>query len=202
MYAIFDIYKTYRMCQGNFKKVGYRLPKDWDGHYKNKMLSENKRILETITAYFNTKWNSIDPEKYFNIGFSLFGNKFSYRKFLDKKVLLQYIQNDKNEKRRIGEISEDIKRSADFINKLLNSEDRGSKIVRYCSMKDGYMSLPVIHYIEGKISKAFMILIMWHGLLKPSEDELNKMPYVTAHYNEIISNFNQDTLKLLCKVIL
>lgn len=202
VYDVFDIYKIFRKAQSDFSNRGYRLPKDWDTHYKTKMVEENKRALETITMYFNTKWQSVDPAKYFSTGFTLFGNRFSYRKFLDRKVILQYILLDKNEKRKTGAIHEDIKASVAYVNKLMTNGDKGSKLIRYCNLTVGQMGKPVDDYISSRISKAFMVLLIWQGLYTPNEEELNRMPYVTAHYRDIVAGFDQHTLKSLCSEVL
>lgn len=201
MYSNYDIYKVFRKCQGAARNSGYRLPKDWVAHYNNKMTRENKLALDTITSFFNTKWANIDPETYFSLGFELFGLRFTYRKFLDRKTMLHYIQNDKMAKREVGLTQEDIKKSVDFIKRFVNGEAVGSKIVQYCSMKDGMLGMPVKHYLENRITKAFMVFLIWYGYYQATEDELNKMPYVTAHYREVAATFNKDTVTL-CKEIL
>jgi hypothetical protein len=160
------------------------------------MTKENKLQLDTLVDYFNTKWQNVDPETYMSIGFELFKLRFTYRQFLNKKILLHYIQKDKIIKREIGLTQEQIKESVDFIKRYVIGDSIGSKLLRYCSMKDGMMSLPVKHYLENKISKAFIAFIMWYGYYTPTEDELNKMPYVSAHYRDIANNFNKDTIKL------
>jgi len=165
------------------------------------MTKENKLALDTITAYFNTTWSRVDPETYFKVGFELFNTRFSYPKFLNKKVLLHYIQKDKIKKREESLIQDDIQQSVSFIKQYVNGQGVGSKLIRYCSMKDGMLGLPVKHYTENKISKAFMILLMWYGYYTPTQDELNLMPYVKAHYREVSSKFNKDILEL-CREIL
>ena len=201
MYTNKEVYEIFRRCQGNASGRGYRLPKDWDSHYANKMSAENRQHLDTITAYFNTKWARINPETYFNIGFELFNMRFSYSKFLNKKILLHYINIDKLEKRAIKLTQDDIKSSVDFVNRFVNGDAVGSKLIRYCSMQDGILGLPVKHYIGNKITKAFMVFLMWYGYYTPSVDELNMMPYVREHYREVASNFTKETQKL-CETIL
>jgi hypothetical protein len=201
MFLPFDIYLIYRRCQGRFRNSGYRLPKDWDTHFETKMIKENKNMLQILTGYFNTKWKDIDPEKYFTIGFELYGNRFSYRKFIDRKIILHYIQRDKLEKREIGEITDDIKESVKFVDKFVTESSKISKLLRYCSMKDGYLALPVIHYLDNKISKAFIVLLIKYGLFFPSDDEKAKIPYVLAHYNNIVTKFDSNILSL-CRSIL
>ncbi len=165
------------------------------------MSKENKRYLDTITAYFNTKWSIIDPETYFKIGFDLFGLRFSYRRFLDKKVMIQYIQYDKLEKRKMGVLEDEIKQSVKFINRFMGDADQGSKLIRYCSMKNGQLSLPVSHYLGGKITKAFMCLLIWYGFFHPTEEELEKMPYVTAHYRDISTSLTKDHVHQLKEIM-
>jgi hypothetical protein len=131
MYTNYDIYKIYRKRQGETKGSGYRLPKDWESHYKNKMTSENKLQLDTLTGWFNTKWNNIDPETYFSIGFELFKLRFTYHHFLNKKVLLHYIQKDKMMKRETGLLHDDIKKSVDFVKNFIGDHQVGSKILQY-----------------------------------------------------------------------
>jgi hypothetical protein len=199
-YSNFDIYKIFRKCQGSARNSGYRLPKDWDSHYANKMTKENKLSLDTITAWFNTKWARVDPETYFTIGFELFNLRFSYPKFLNKKVLLHYIQKDKMVKREMSLVEEDIKSSVNFIKQYINGPNVypsvGSKLIQYCTMKEGMLGLPVKHYNQNKISKAFMVFLMWYGYYTPTGDELNLMPYVRAHYRDVANNFNKETLRL------
>jgi len=201
MYSNFDIYKVFRKCQGSARNSGYRLPKNWELHYDTKMTKENKLALDTITSYFNTKWSIINPEVYFSIGFELFKMGFTYRKFLNKKVMLHYVQRDKMEKRELGLTRDDITKSVDFINKYINDNEVGSKLLRYCSLKDGAMGMPVVHYLNNKITKAFMIFLIWYGFYTPTEDELNKIPYITAHYREVALSFDKNTIKLCNEIM-
>jgi hypothetical protein len=68
-------------------------------------------------------------------------------------------------------------------------------------MKDEMGGLPVKNYLDNKISKSFMVLLMWHGYYYATEDELERMPYVTAQYRDIAATFNKDTLSLLKEIM-
>jgi len=187
MYKIQEIYNMFRKCQGRFKNCGYKLPKNWEHHYKNKMSTENKLNLEQITTFFNTKWSNIDPEKYFDIGFDLFGKTFSYKRFFDVKILRHYIVKDKAKKLEEEEIEKNIINDLKYVSRLFDKKDSSnfSKILLYCNQIEDDLPLPVKHYIENKISKVFIIALLKMKILKCDSLELSKMPYVRASYHSI-----------------
>jgi len=197
IYTNQDIYNIFRRCQGKTRNSGYRLPKNWEEHYNNKMSKENKEQLDKLTLFLNTKWNNIDPERYLSLGFELYGMRFTYRKFLDRKVLLHYIQQDKLTKREVGMVQEEIKSSVSFVKQYINGSSRGSKLLRYCNEKDGMFGVPVKHYLNNKITKSFMIILIWYGYYTPTQEELNLMPYVNAHYREVANKFDDSIRELL-----
>ena len=75
MYDTRDIYIAFRKAQSLAKNRGYRIPKDWDNHFNNKMKPTDRDNLQKITDYFNTKWQNINPQKYFEAGFDIYKTK-------------------------------------------------------------------------------------------------------------------------------
>ena len=96
-----ETYYLFRKAQADFNNRGFRMPKDFEAHFKKKLSLVNQKKLVKATNWFNTKWSNIDPYIYFTCGFELYKKRFSYIKFFEEKILLLYIQRDKNEKRQI-----------------------------------------------------------------------------------------------------
>ena len=59
------IYRCFRKAQGDSKNRGFRMPKDFEKHFNEKMIEVNKKPLMKITGWFLTKWRNIDPYTYF-----------------------------------------------------------------------------------------------------------------------------------------
>ncbi|MFW6129967.1 MAG: hypothetical protein ACOC56_02210 [Atribacterota bacterium] len=198
MYSNYDIYCIFRKCQGRCLGRPYRLPKDWNSHFENKLKGKNKECLETITKYFNTKWSNIDPEMYFSCGFELFKNKFSYSKFFDSRILKLYITKDKLHKRNKNNFIEDIERSIKFVSDYLNEKDTGifTKLQYYGKLKIGNISAPVVHYLKNKIGEGFLVYLMEFRYLSLEDHEINKIPYVLDNYKKILVNVKKIKKKL------
>jgi hypothetical protein len=64
-------------------------------------------------------------------------------------------------------------------------------IVKYCRKRVDNRSLPVIHYIENKIDKFFIVYLIRKGFLLLQDDERAYMPYVVDNYRDIVLKFNE-----------
>lgn len=179
MISTFDIYITFRKEQANFFNRGFRLPKDWDSHWA-KMKANDREILETITVFFNTKWQDIDIERYFQSGFFVFRKKFTYTKFFDSRIIKDYVAKDKARKMNLSNIKKEFEKSLRFV---INS---GWKIPEYVRMSEGNMSFPVLHYIQGKIDISFLSYLVMKGMLKLNEVERSRCPLFEPKYREAL----------------
>jgi len=162
MYTTWDIYKTYRHVQASINQRGYRLPKDFNHFWNNKLKSHQRENIQTITNYFNTKWQDIDIEKYFEAGFQVYKN-FSYHQFLDKKIIEMYKRLDKLEKIKSNYDKETILKDVKYI---LTTIDKNNDLCKtwgvlkgYCRQKDDrYVSYPILDYVNNNISN---ITLTW-----------------------------------------
>ena len=183
MYTELDIYIAFRKSQSEKNNRGFRIPKDWDNHFNNKMTEYNRKNLKKITKFFNTKWNQINPELYFNCGFALF-KSFSYNKFFDDKVIKLYIERDKIKKRDSIIKKKDLINSYKFVRKYMIKNNIKS-IYRYCIKKNGYMKIPIKHYMDNNIDKFFLVWLNRLGFLTFEDDDKIYIPYVMENYRKL-----------------
>lgn len=171
------VYSCFRKTQSVAKSRPYRLPKDWDGFYNNRLADQNKKALRVITKFFNTKWSKIDVYKYFECGFELFNN-FSYHHFLDPRVIRLYIQRDKIVKIQTNLSKKNIVDSVKFVKQYM--KDNNIRFFRvYCEKK-----LPIRHYIQNKIDHFFLTWLIRDGLVTLEHDDKSQIPYIMENYRE------------------
>lgn len=183
-----DVYVIFRKSQSSFLSRPYRLPKDVLGHIENKFSDTNKRHLQKITDNFNTKWINIDPEKYFKYGFELFGKTFTYTKFFDPRLIQFYIMKDKNSKREMEINKKQLLSSAKFVKKFLNENE--ITLSQYCEKKDGELSLPILHYLNGKLDNIFLTLLIYKKFLRLTDYEREKIKNIISNYRKLVYNIN------------
>ena len=174
-----DIYIIFRREQGRFFDRGFRLPKNWDAHWL-KMKEVDKQVIEMLVVNFNTKWRDIDIERFFQSGFFVFGKRFTYTKFFDNRIIKDYVAKDKVRKMNLENVKRDFTNSLKFIIKS------GWKVPDYVKMKEGEISLPVIHYIQGKIDTSFLSYLIMKGLLKLNSIERSRCPCFEPKYREAL----------------
>lgn len=184
----FEVYAIFRRCQANFYNRPYRLPKDWDKHFNTRMSEYNRKCLEKATRCFNTIWANIDPERYFTYGFVLFNKAFTYKYFFDKRLINLYKEKDKILKRENDVRKADILRSATFIKSYL--KENNITLIRYLNTKSGNLSLPILHYIKGKIGKELIVWFLSNGKLIITDEERGVIPYITNSYRKTLSDLN------------
>jgi len=183
-----DVYVYYRQAQSNAKGRPYRLPKDFEKHFKEKMSDINKEALEYVTKCFNTKWQNIDPVRYFECGFKLFNN-FTYVNFVDPRIIKLYIQRDKLAKRQSELSKQGILKSAQFVKKYMKDHDIQT-FHRYCLQIDDNVRLAVKHYISNMIDHYFMTWLVYWKMISLNEDERAMMPYILDKYRETIAQLD------------
>lgn len=187
------IYRCFRKAQSNFKNRGYRMPKDFEKHFNERMSEVNKKALIKITGWFITKWSNIDPYTYFSCGFEL-NNNFSYNKFFDDKVMLLYIQRDKNKKRNINITKQGLMNSAMFVKSWMN--ENNITFNQYIRSREGDLKLAIDHYLKNKIDASFFVFLIRKGMQLTDQDR-SLIPYIQERYRKINFGLNdiEDFLK-------
>jgi hypothetical protein len=196
-----DVYISYIISRAKFFNRGYRLPKDIDNHI-TKMVDKNKDNINYLELWFNTKWNSIDVNRYFDIGFELFGKGFSYHKFLDKKILAQYIVKDKLIKHNRDDQLSKFQKSVNYV-KGITDKSKISQIKLYCMGITARTKRPIYDYTYNHIDALFLTYIIYVKYFHIDNIEFGALPYVTSHWNEniIFIQENIDEIKKIAKEI-
>ncbi|MFA5025447.1 MAG: hypothetical protein WC503_03010 [Candidatus Shapirobacteria bacterium] len=169
-----------------------------------KWKKKNKQRLDLITKFFNTKWQNIDPELYFAIGFEIHRNRFTFLKFFDIIILKQYIHKDKAEKINQSSIFEDFERSVEHIDTTIEG-GKTSKLSRYALQINGKQPLAISDYLKNKIGKFFLIYLITKGFIKIPSDGMLQLPYVMINYSDSITRLEKiqntkDFKKILNKI--
>ena len=178
-----QVYYQFRKSQADFNNRGFRMPKNFEEHFKKKLSEINQKKLAKITNWYNTKWNNIDPYRYFTCGFELYKKRFSYVKFFEEKILVLYIQRDKNEKRQTRVTKEKLISSAKFIKKYIQ-DNKISSLQEYMDTNDGNQKLAVSHYIKNEIDSSFFVFLLKKGM-RLSDTDRSFIPYISKHYRII-----------------
>jgi hypothetical protein len=178
-----NIYYKFRKAQASYNNRGFRMPKDFEKHFKTKLSTVNQKKLTKLTNWFNTKWNNIDPDLYFTCGFDLYKKRFSYIKFFEEKILLLYIQRDKNTKREARVTKEKLIESAKFIKKYMRDNEILS-LQEYMDTNDGNQKLAVSHYLKNNIDASFFVFLLKKGM-KLTDMDRSYIPYISKNYRNI-----------------
>jgi hypothetical protein len=184
MYTTEEIYICFRQAQAKILNRPYRLPKDFNQYVATKMTPTNQEYLARVTASFNTRWQNIDPSRYFECGFELF-KTFTYTMFFSPKVISLYIERDKNLKRETGQVKENIIQSAKFVKSWLKEKDLRedlSPLSQYCRMTVDGIKAPIKHFILNNIDKYFIVWLIHKKLLNPTPEEEGLLPLVCQNY--------------------
>lgn len=188
MYSVENLYCLFLKKKGEASKRGYRAPKDFEKKF-SEMAPDQRESWRKLSGYFNTTWQNIDPEKYFQYGFELW-KTFFYKQFFDQKLINYYIQKDKNQKRELELNKKSVILSAKFV-KLFMKENKISNLKLYAWKKDGYHSVCVKHYIQGKIDKMFLSYLIMRRYLVLSDEEKRDIPYVIETFRDSVSQISK-----------
>jgi len=178
-----QVYYQFRKSQADFNNRGFRMPKNFEDHFKKKLSAINQKKLVKATNWFNTKWSNIDPYRYFTCGFELYKKRFSYIKFFEEKILVLYIQRDKNEKRQTRVTKEKLITSAKFIKQYMK-DNHISSLQEYMDTNDGNQKLAVSHYLKNEIDSSFFVFLLKKGM-RLSDTDRSFIPYISKHYRII-----------------
>lgn len=151
----FEIYVSFRKAQANALNRPFKLPKDWNNYFENKLKPEQRESLRKMSRYSNTTWINIDIDKYFKYGFELWKN-FSYHQFFKLQLINYYKDKELNLRRVEKNIKKDFIESAKFV-KLYNRENNIKSLKDYASLKDGFYPVIINHFVQGKISKYLVV---------------------------------------------
>ena len=178
-----NVYYFFRKAQSESKGRGFRMPKDFESHLQNKFSKKNREALLLVTGFFSTKWENVDPYRYFQCGFELL-KTFSYVNFFDLRIMRLYVQKDKNIKRESSNCKKEITQSIVFVNNYM----RKNKIIMfsdYVNKTEENRKVIIKHYLANRVSKFFIVWIMVLGKLSLSDSDLAFMPYISDQYREI-----------------
>lgn len=186
MYSVNDIYIKFRQSQARYHNRPYVIPNDIDTFLKN-MTPKHFERMDTLTKLFNTAYRNVDPDKYFDCGFQLYKNFFSYNRFLNEKILNLYIIRDKNLKRDVHLSKKSIVNSLKFVVKWIGDKRNKniSLLVQYSSMYDDNITAPIKHYNMMKIDKYFLVWLIKEKYFIPSDLMKNDIPIITDNFREL-----------------
>jgi len=187
MFDEYDVYVAFRKAQANFFGRPYRLPKDWNKHFNTRMSMKNREALKLASKYFNTKWRNINMEKFFEVGFDLFGKSFSYIKFFDPKIMIHYIERDKIEKRNISLEKSSFTKSAKYVIKKWGK----GRLKEYARARIGKESVPIRDYIRGDIDQFFLSWLIKERYLILEEWDTIQIPYIVEKYSKYRIRLNE-----------
>lgn len=190
--SIDDIQETYvlfRKAQAFSLGRGWRMPKDFETHFNEKMPEVHKKALIKITQWFLTKWSNINPYEYFLCGFELH-KSFSYHMFFKKNILKLYIEKDKNEKRKVETTKKGLIKSAKFVKQWM--KQNGKTFNQYMREINGNQKVAIDHYLKNEIDAAFLVFMIRKGMILNDQDR-SYIPYIQERYRKI--NFGLNDLK-------
>lgn len=199
MITIEEVYVKFMKHRAFANGRGYNLPKEPSLSVEKlkQKYPKHYETLRTLTGYFNTKWQNIDLDKYFQCAFKLMPT-ISYNGLLNDKILKQYIQLDKIEKFHSELDKRTILNSFKNIKTAMKMHNISS-LKSYGSYRDDKSLLCIDEYIKGFIdSYVFVFLILKKYVILNNEDKdrvgttLNN---ISKYKIEVMKNWD-----LLCKL--
>lgn len=185
MIEIEHVYRHFRKTQSLAKNRAYRIPKDFEKHLE-KMSQSNRDDLSHLTMFFNTKWNSIDIERYFECGFELWKG-FTYKHFLDPKIIMLYIRKDKNIKRSASINKRNLVKSLGFVRSYMAHHNIRTFHI-YLMTRSGNKCLPVIHYVGNNIDHFFLTWLIYDKMVVLSDEDRAVIPYILDKYRDTLTD--------------
>ena len=187
MYDEQDVYVAFRKAQANFHSRPYRLPKDWDSHFKNRMSKKNQDALTLAAKFFSTKWRNIDMGRFFEAGFDLYKKSFSYVRFFDPKVMSLYIERDKIHKRELDLHKTSFVKSAKFVKEKYGK----GRLREYARKRVGEESVPIRDYVRGYIDQFFLAWLIREKYLILEDVDRSNIPYIVEKYRDYLAELDE-----------
>jgi hypothetical protein len=181
-----DVYISYQQARSRYINRPYKIPKDWDKVW-SKLGEKSVYNVEMIAKAFSTRLQNVDMAKYFDCGFQLFGKGFIYSKFYDRKILLNYIEQDKQQKRKEVSVSETYDMSKKFILDWVKEKKHREDLSiysQYCRMTDDGLRAPIKHYLNNGIDKYMLTWLIKNKYLVLEDYEKNLIPLVVQKYRQ------------------
>lgn len=187
MVTVEDVYLSYQKARGRFLNRGYRIPKDMSKIW-SKLNEKAVYNLEMISKAFSTRWMNVDVDGYFDCGFELFGKGFLYHHFYDRRILLLYIEKDKQLKRTNMNVNEGYNRSKEFIESWMKDKSYRADLSfykQYCMMMDDGIRAPINHYLKNRIEGYMMVWLIKERFLALEDNEAALVPYIMEKYRKM-----------------
>jgi len=188
-----QIYRSYVQAYRDILKKPRRTVKNFDKFFKKFPFMEQ---VVYLCGMFNTFWSSIDPYKFFCIGFKQFGDAFSLKVAVKKShlILESYKKVEILREQKSKNIEETILNSLKFLTVRLKKIKIEKYFIKYC-LKD---------IIEHKINILIFIILIEMNMT--AFQELNTRGFV-PDLNELYLNVKESNeykripLDLRCKVM-
>ena len=179
----YDVYVAYVTAkQVRKSKVAKPLTEE---KYRNRLSSKTLDIIDLLSNYFNTIYSNVNPVMYMLCGFNIYKN-FGYPNFLNKKILDEFICEDKRQKRKSDVTENDIRRSFDHINMPLSN---------YCKLMDGTQKMIITDYLLNNIHGSIIVYCMFIKLISFNTIEKDYIYYINNNFSEHLkSMFKREQL--------
>jgi hypothetical protein len=106
------------------------------------------------------------------------------------------MERDKMEKRNLTLNKGNIVKSGSFVVKYMGG--RGF-LKEYARKRDNFQSIPIRHYIHGKIDQYFLTWLIKEKYLILEDSDRTQIPYIIEKYRDYVATLNEleDFMKLL-----
>jgi len=171
----YDVYKKFKIQEYISKNKEIKIPKEKN---LNRLSKENYEKLQMITDYFNTIWQNINPDIYFEIGFKKW-KSFNISKIDDNRIFQSYKIIDKKLKTNFNNINkETIKKSINFL--------KDNEILSILLFDNNYVVKKIVFfYLQNKIDSIVLCYFIENYKIKLSNEEKDYIPYFMENYSEI-----------------
>jgi len=182
------VYIAYQQARARYLNRPYKVPKDWDKVWA-KLSEHSSKQIELLAKAFSTRWHNVNVDKYMDCGFELYGKSFLYNKFYERKILLLYIEKDKQQKRKTVNIKASYDKSNEYVLEWMNDRphrDDISLYKQYCMMNDDGVRAPIQHYLKNKICRYMFTWLIKEKYLLLQDYEKELVPLINSQYRKIV----------------
>ena len=180
MYGKYDIFIAYKESKSRVTGKGYRVPKDWDKYWDEKLSIGEKQNITNLSNYLISIWQNIDLDAYMDAGFKTY-KTFDFKKLLCPKVIDTYIRRDKTKKRDIVLNGDILLENMEYVRSLIDIEDNSDMIREYCKDKNRVLD----DYMNNRIDGGFLFWLIYDRYLHINELDKNMISYIHNNWNEL-----------------
>lgn len=173
-----DVYQVFRKASGK----PYKMPKDWKKKW-NSFKPEEREALRKMVRLLATTWQDVNLENYFQCGYELWKG-FWFNKWFKPELFSLYVQKSKNKKR----IEENVKRVVTDSFKFVLQyciENNIKSLNVYSRLRDEQKLIIMEHFLQDKISKWFLVLMVQRRFCLLNEADLDKFPFDAEKIREM-----------------